>query len=111
MDWLRKFAVSLETGKLDRSAHDISCDDRCDFGQWLTTLRADPNDPAMEKLDVIKALHSRFHRYAGEIAGRLEAGEKENAHARFTSPAFKRVTNSLVLNLNDWRQDFKPLMV
>ncbi|SFK06620.1 CZB domain-containing protein [Celeribacter neptunius] len=110
VDWLRKFQVCIEKGALDRSAHDISCHNKCDFGKWLETLAVDPSDPTLQKFGIIDGLHRRFHSQAGDIAHKIEAGLQQEAQEAFSSKSFRRMTHSLVLNLHDWRQDFKASM-
>lgn len=109
VDWLRKFEGSLEAGKLQQSPHVIGRDDQCEFGKWLKSLAIDHEDPVLDKLEIIVGLHRRFHQSAGAIASKIEAGEHDAAHEHFTSKAFQRMTHSLVINLHDWRQDFKSV--
>ncbi|WP_226549437.1 CZB domain-containing protein [Celeribacter naphthalenivorans] len=108
--WRRKLADCIEKGQLEKTSDEISCNDKCDFGKWLAQLRPDAQNPAMEKFEMIAGLHTRFHREAGKIAIEVEKGDRDAARALYEAPSFRRLTNSLVLNLNDWRQDFKTFM-
>ncbi|SFK06662.1 CZB domain-containing protein [Celeribacter neptunius] len=109
VDWLRHFKTCIDKGQLEKDSHHISCDDRCEFGKWLKTLPFESNDPIMLKHSVVVGLHRRFHAAAAEIARKVEAGDRAAASEDYTSHAFRRLTNSLILNLNDWRQDFKKM--
>jgi len=105
--WTRAFSECIDHGKLQKTSQDISCDDQCDFGKWLAGLSPSANDPAMKKFATIKNMHSRFHVEAGKIAVHVENGDRAAARKGYEAPHFKRMTNSLIINLNDWREDFR----
>ncbi|NVK45357.1 MAG: CZB domain-containing protein [Rhodobacteraceae bacterium] len=107
--WRRKLSDCIDKGQLEKTSDEISCNDKCEFGKWLGTLRAEAGHPVMEKYEMIAGLHTRFHREAGKIAVEVEQGDKMAARTLYENPSFKRLTNSLILNLNDWREDFKHL--
>lgn len=109
-DWKRRLSECIDKGALEKTADEISRNDQCAFGQWLASLSADPDDPSMEKFEMIKGLHARFHREAGKIAVNVEGGDRSAARELYESPGFRRLTNSLILNLNDWREDFRDIL-
>ncbi|WP_434288275.1 CZB domain-containing protein [Celeribacter sp. SCSIO 80788] len=109
-DWKRRLSECIDKGALEKTADEISRNDQCAFGHWLAGLSADPNDPAMEKFEMIKGLHTRFHREAGKIAVNVEGGDRSAARELYESASFRRLTNSLILNLNDWREDFRAIL-
>ncbi|KAB6715787.1 hypothetical protein C8029_13705 [Roseobacter sp. TSBP12] len=105
--WTRTFSECIDHGKLEKTSQDISCDDQCDFGKWLAGLSPSANDPAMKKFNMIKAMHTQFHVEAGKIAVHVENGDRASARTGYEAPHFKRMTHSLIINLNDWREDFR----
>ncbi|WP_417267372.1 CZB domain-containing protein [Celeribacter baekdonensis] len=105
--WTRKLSECIDSGQLEKTSHDISCDDQCAFGKWLAGLSPATHDPAMKKFTTIKTMHTRFHAEAGKIAAHVENGDRAAARQGYEAPHFKRMTNSLIINLNDWREDFR----
>jgi len=105
--WTRAFSECIDHGKLEKTSQDISCDDQCEFGKWLAGLSPSANDPVMQKFATIKNMHTRFHVEAGKIAVHVENGDRAAARKGYEAPHFKRMTNSLIINLNDWREDFR----
>ncbi|SFK06577.1 CZB domain-containing protein [Celeribacter neptunius] len=107
-DWRRALDKSIDHGVLDKSAAEIADNTQCAFGQWLTELEGEQQagSPSMQKLEMVKRIHARFHTEAGQIAHEVELGNHAEARKIFDDNHFRRVTNSLVLNLHDWRKDF-----
>ncbi|WP_370628834.1 CZB domain-containing protein [Celeribacter sp. PS-C1] len=108
--WKRTLLNGIERGQLEKSAEEISCNDQCAFGKWLGGLTPKPSDQTTQKFEMIENLHTRFHQAAGKIALEVEKGNREAAKALFEAPQFRRMTNSLILNLNDWREDFRKML-
>lgn len=108
--WKRTLLDGIERGQLEKSADEISCNDKCAFGKWLKKLTPKPGDPTAQKFEIIDNMHTRFHEAAGQIAIEVEKGNREEAKALFDAPQFRRMTNSLILNLHDWREDFRKML-
>lgn len=74
----------------------------CRFGMWLDGyLTAHPNDRNARR---IGDLHQQFHRTAGAVAGRINAGEGKAALKEIEEGQFKTVTTDLVAAMMEWRR-------
>lgn len=108
-EWRGKLSDGIECGHLAQSSAEVMRDDVCAFGRWLEefSCTADTvNEAAAQKCERIKALHTRFHAEAGKIVAEVERGNRDKAQSLFADEHFNRLTNSLVLTLDDWRKDF-----
>ena len=100
--WKSKLAAAVATGELPKPARDIACDDQCSFGKWLHGLKSGPAASHPSYKAVVEA-HAAFHKMAGEVALRVEQGDKPGAEALLNGMEYTATTSTLVREMAGWR--------
>lgn len=102
--WKTKLRGAVKTGRLPKPARDIACDDQCGFGKWLIRLKSDPDVTGKEGYRLVAEAHTAFHRVAGDVASKVEAGQADAASALLEGPAFQNATSTLRDRLVSWKR-------
>ncbi|MBY0364655.1 hypothetical protein CDN99_15355 [Roseateles aquatilis] len=105
----RQWKVSLR-GAIERHEHldadAISCDNRCQLGQWLHGAGGRRNG-TQPKFMALPEEHRKFHEAAGEVARRINAGQMDDATRMLDSgSAFARSSGDVAVALNRVRRGF-----
>jgi hypothetical protein len=100
--WKMKLKTAIATGRAPADPAEIARDDRCQFGQWIRTLKADPAQRANPDLAQVDRLHAEFHRCAGRVADLAARGDPAGAAAALDS-AFASASTALGAALTAWK--------
>ncbi len=100
--WKLTLAKAVETGELPKRAKDIACDDQCAFGEWLHGLKTDDAAEHPKYKTVVDA-HANFHRIAGGVAEKIEAGDRAAAKTLLDSEDYQASTVALSTEMARWR--------
>lgn len=100
--WRQKLTSAIRTGQLDASPHDIACDDKCAFGNWLRGPSLNAATKARKPYQVTRRLHAEFHEVAGQVARLAEDGKRGEAFALLDNEYATR-SETLTRALNKWR--------
>ena len=73
-EWGRKLAEYLANPDRSLQPEEVSSDKRCEFGTWLAGEGR--KFAKMSEYGTVVSDHARFHRVAGEIVRRANAGQK-----------------------------------
>jgi hypothetical protein len=84
--WKQRLRTAIATHDTDLPVEDICRDDRCRFGQWLSTLSA--AERQMPELHEVARLHTAFHQAAGSVARLAVAGKRAEAKAALVEGPF-----------------------
>ncbi len=100
--WKLKLSQAVATGELPMPAADIACDNKCEFGRWLHGLDTDSVSGHAAYKNVIDA-HANFHRVAGDVAFKVENGERDAARSLLDSEEYRASTVALTTEMSRWR--------
>lgn len=100
--WKKGFLKAISSQNADLEPEVIKRDDACQFGKWLNGLPQE--DTQSEHFTTVKALHSDFHKAAGEIAELVVSGKGDEALKRVEgSDQLSNITGRLSLALRIWQ--------
>lgn len=100
--WKKGFLNAISSQQPNLEPEVIKRDDECQFGKWLHGLP--PEDMQSEHYTTVKALHSDFHKSAGEIAELVMSGKRDEALKRIEgSDQLSNITGRLSLALRIWQ--------
>jgi Chemoreceptor zinc-binding domain len=105
--WRRKLTTAIRTGVFDASPHDIACDDKCEFGQWLYGSSLDGAAKARKPYQVTRRLHAEFHDVAGRVARLAKDGKRGEAFSLLDNEYTAR-SETLSRALTKWRGEVEP---
>jgi len=100
--WRQKLTTAIRTGHLDSSPHDITCDDRCAFGQWLQGPSLNAAVKQSKPYQITRRLHAEFHAVAGQVARLAEDSKGGEAFALLDNEYAAR-SETLTRALKKWR--------
>lgn len=104
--WKLKLRTAAQIGNRDLPVENIGRDDRCAFGAWLAASQASLGDDP--HLPEVKALHARFHREAGRIAGLIRDGQGDRANAALSDESeFGALSQELSRKLAAWKRELR----
>jgi hypothetical protein len=69
-----KLAAYLKAPDRSLNAAEIGQDNKCELGRWIEANRAAHS--ALPEFATLKKEHTRFHRAAGDVVRRADAGER-----------------------------------
>ncbi|PWK62072.1 CZB domain-containing protein [Roseicyclus mahoneyensis] len=100
--WKTRLKAAAMAGVSNLDPARVADNHSCRFGTWLDGyLKTHPNDRDARR---IGDLHLQFHRSAGSVAERINAGEAKAALKEIEEGKFKAVTNDLVTAMMEWRR-------
>lgn len=100
--WRQKLTTAIRTGELDVSPHDIGCDDKCAFGQWLHGPALSDANKARKPYQVTRRLHAEFHEAAGRVAQLAATGKRAEAFSILDNE-YQARSETLTRALGKWR--------
>ncbi len=105
--WKLKLKTSIATGQFEQDVHSVSCDDRCQFGQWLHGPSIEPGTKAGVPYQVVRRLHAEFHQSAAKVLSHALKGEKAQATAVLEGDYAER-SDKLGRALLKWKRELDP---
>ncbi len=100
--WKTRLKAAAMSGVSNLDPARVADNHSCRFGTWLDGyLKAHPNDRNARR---IGDLHQQFHRCAGSVAERINAGEAKAALKEIEEGKFKTTTDDLVAAMMEWRR-------
>jgi len=100
--WKFNLKIAVNTGKSEFDVKKVSCDDQCAFGKWLYSNEIDEHTKTGKPYEVVKRLHSEFHKCAGNVLKLALTNQKSSAD-ELLEGEFTERSNILVKALNKWR--------
>lgn len=102
--WKLRLKTSIATGQFDQDVHSVSCDDRCQFGQWLHGSTIEAGTRAGVPYQVVRRLHAEFHQSAANVLAHALKGQKAEATAVLEGDYAQR-SDKLGRALLKWRRE------
>ena len=100
--WKMRLRSAISTGKGDINSLTAGRDDLCEFGKWLNSPELDAETRAGMPYQVVRRLHTEFHRTAGRVLGLVEARHTTAANACM-SGEFTERSEKLVRAMMKWK--------
>lgn len=104
--WKLKLRTAISHGASDVTPEVVAKDDQCAFGKWLHGASLSPDVRAGKPYEVVRRLHTEFHRCAGHVLNKAVSGQGRDAQALLEGEFAER-SQILVTALTKWKGELQ----
>ncbi len=96
--WRNRLVEAIQTGSFEWDTASVSCDDRCDLGQWIYS-RGVKFYAELPEFQRLREDHAAFHRAAAEVLRLVQQGNTDEAK-KMLCDEFDRLSITVIGHLN-----------
>ena len=102
--WKTRLMMAIESGSSEFDPIKVCQDNQCDFGHWLHGATLQATDKANPNYEVVRKLHTEFHKLTGEILRLALAGKKQEALAQMAMGSrYATLSGELTKAMMKWK--------
>lgn len=103
--WKDHLREAIATGLCDTPIETIRADCHCKFGVWLHSDALSPDEKASPRYQIVKRLHSEFHKSAAKVIELAQQGNTKDAETMMENGGeYVSISRKLIMAMQDWKK-------
>lgn len=103
--WKDRLKEAIATGQCETPIETIRADCHCQFGIWLHSEAFSSNEKASPRYQIVKRLHSEFHKSAAKVVELAQQGNTTAAERMMENGGeYLTISKKLISAMEDWKK-------